>query len=148
MSEPWIESVTVYLAGITGIWKAVPVGLALGVHPVAIALFTSLGSLTTVWIIYLSGAKLKEWIRQRYSRSRFEKRRERLLRIQNRYGIIGLGILGPGLFGPILTVIAGLMFIEKPRAMMVWLMAGIVVWSSALSLLGSLGLELTGILRP
>jgi hypothetical protein len=68
----------VYLAGITGLYKGVPVGVALNAHPVITAGFTALGSITTVFIIYFSGSSLRNWLFKKMGEERLEKKKKSL----------------------------------------------------------------------
>jgi membrane protein YqaA with SNARE-associated domain len=140
MGNFWIQISTIYLAGITGIWKGVPVGFAMEAHPLMTALFTALGSITVVLVLLTAGEPLKQRILSRYSSVKLEKKKNRMMRIMDRYGVAGVGLIATGLIGPILSTLLGLVLISKTRKLMFYLIAGVLLWSSLLTLLVSLGL--------
>jgi uncharacterized membrane protein len=125
--------VSIYLVGITGIWKAIPVGIALKSHPVEIASFTALGSITTVYILFYFGESVKRWVARKWSKEKLEKKKGRFTKIMDKYGIIGIGIICPGPFGPITSIIVGLLVVKKTSRLMPYLVIGIIFWSFALT---------------
>jgi len=141
MGNFWIQGFTIYLAGITGIWKGVPVGFALQAHPVMTAIFTALGSITVVLILLFSGERLKKWILERYSARRLERKKGKLLRLMDRYGVAGLGLIASGVIGPVLSTLLGVVVIEKTRKLLVFLIAGVILWSGLLTILAGMGLH-------
>ena len=64
MENAIIRFFTVYLVGIAGIWKAIPVGMALKSDPFETAIFTVLGSITTVILMYYFGETVKLWVQK------------------------------------------------------------------------------------
>ena len=125
--------ITIFLVGITGIWKAIPVGIALKSHPIEIASFTALGSITTVYILYYFGENVKKWVMKKWSKEKLEKKKGSFTRIMDKYGIVGLGIICPGPFGPITSIIVGLMVVRQTSRLMPYLVVGIIFWSFALT---------------
>jgi len=137
-----IQIVTVYFAGITGLYKGVPVGYAIQASPFITAIFTALGSLTVVFVIYVSGTSIKKWIIKKFVKKQVEKKRNKFNNIMDRYGVIGLGLFAPGIIGPIITVILGLMLVRYPKRLMIFLSVGIVLWSAALTILAFVSFDL------
>jgi len=133
MQNTLIRILTIYLVGITGIWKAIPVGIALKSHPIEIATFTSLGSITTVFILYYFGDKVKGWVTKKWSQEKLESRKGRFTKIMDKYGIIGIGVICPGPFGPITSIIVGLLVVKQTSRLMPYLVIGIIIWSFALT---------------
>jgi membrane protein YqaA with SNARE-associated domain len=136
------QIISIYLAGITGLYKGVPVGFALQASPYITALFTALGSLTTVFVLYFSGSPLRSWILNKYGKKKIEKSKSRFTTIMEKYGVVGLGVLATGLIGPIITLLIGLMLIKDMRRLMLFLSIGILLWSAALTVIASFSLEL------
>lgn len=124
---------TLYLVGITGIWKAIPVGIALKSHPIEIGTITSLGSITTVYLIYFFGEQVKGWVNRKWSKEKLESKTGKFAKIMDKYGMVGIGILTPGLFGPITSIILGLLVIKRTSRLMPYLATGIILWSFALT---------------
>ncbi len=142
MNEVFIQIVTIYLAGITGLYKGVPVGFALQASPYVTATFTALGSITAVFVICFSGISLKRWIINKFFRNKIEKKKSRFTSLMERYGVVGLGLLAPGIIGPIITIILGILLVKETKRLMIFLSAGIVLWSVALTIVASISLDL------
>jgi len=133
MENVIVRVFTIYIVGITGIWKAIPVGIALKSHPIEIAVFTALGSITTVILLFYFGESVKRWVLKNLSKEKLEKRKGKFSHIVDKYGIVGLGIITPGLFGPITAIIVGLLIIKNTSKLMPHLIAGIILWSFLLT---------------
>ena len=142
MNKVFIQIATIYLAGITGLYKGVPAGFALQASPYLTATFTALGSLTTVFVLYFSGSQVKNWFISKYGKKKAEKSKGRFTAIMEKYGVVGLGIFATGLIGPIVTVILGLMLIKNSKRLLLFLSIGILFWSAALTIIASYSLEL------
>lgn len=141
MENVFFRIVSIYLVGITGIWKAIPVGIALQAHPIETASFTALGSITTVYLLYYFGERVKNWVMKKWSQKKLESKKGRLSHIMDKYGTAGLGIICPGLFGPITTIIVGLLIVKPTGKLMPYLIAGIILWSFLLTYISVLGFD-------
>ncbi|MBS3806736.1 MAG: hypothetical protein KGY60_04475 [Bacteroidales bacterium] len=142
MGNLWVQISTIYLAGITGIWKGISVGFAIDAHPFVTAAFTALGSITVVLVLLLSGERLKKWVLGRFGEKHVEKQQGRFTRLMERYGVAVLGLIACGLIGPILSTLLGLALIKRTRRLMVFLLTGVVLWSGLITLMAATGLEL------
>ncbi len=123
----------VYIAGITGIWKGVPVGIGLKLHPVFTGILTGLGTNTTVLLLYFAGDSFRKRIFKFYGEKRLERNKGRFLQFANRYGAFGLGLLTPGILGPFPSLLFGLILITDTKRFIVMLFTGILLWSVILS---------------
>jgi len=132
----------IYLAGITGLYKGVPVGIALQAHPVITAGFTALGNITTVFILYFSGESFKKWLYKRMGEERLAKRKEKFTHLMDRYGTMGLGLIVSGTLGPIPAVLIGMVVVKDTRRLMLFLVIGIILWSAVLTAVAILGIDL------
>src|SRR6056297_1451984 len=142
MENLWVQISTIFIAGVTGIWKGVPVGFAIHAHPLLTGGFTALGSIVLVMILLLSGEPFKQWILNRYGQKKLERKKGKFSRLMDRYGVAGIGLIGSGLIGPLLSTLLGLIFISKPKRLIIFMIAGIIVWSSALTALATASFEL------
>jgi len=136
-----IRIFSIYLVGIAGIWKAIPVGIALKSHPIETASFTALGSITTVIVLYYFGESVKKWALKKWSKEKLESRKGKFSHIMDKYGVIGLGMICPGLFGPITTIIVGLLIVKQTSRLMPYLIIGIVLWSFLLTWAAIIGID-------
>ena len=142
MEESITRILTVYLVGITGIWKSIPVGILLKSHPLEIAILTSLGSITTVFLLYFFGESVKKWVLRKWNPDKLEKKKGKFTMILDKYGIIGIGIICPGIFGPITCIIVGLFIVKNTSKLMPYLSVGIILWSFSLTYLATSGIDL------
>ena len=136
------ELLLIYLAGMTGIFKAIPVGMMLKASPVWVAIMTALGGLTAAVILFYFGGWVRHTLKKRKSGKGFEKREERTKRLYSKYGIIGLGIFGTLLLGLHITIILGLIVVKAKRKLLIWTTVGILLWSSVITVAAASGLEL------
>ena len=123
----------VYLAGATGIWKGIPVGILLGLRPIYNGLFTALGSLSSVLILYFAGDNFRNWILKHYGQKRIEKQKTNFMKFANRYGVLGLGLISTGLLGPFVPLILGFILLKDIRKFLFYLIAGVFIWSMVLA---------------
>jgi membrane protein DedA with SNARE-associated domain len=123
----------VYIAGATGMWKGVPAGIALDLHPVFTGLFTALGSISSVLILYFAGDSFRQWILSKYGSKRIERKKSKFLRLTNRYGTWGLGLMATGLIGPFTSLLLGLILLKDIRKFFIYLLLGITMWSFILA---------------
>ncbi len=137
-----IQISAIYVAGITGLYKGVPVGVALQAHPVIIAGFTALGNITTVFILLFSGGSFKKWLFKKMGEGSLEKKKEKFTRMMDRYGTVGLGLIVSGTLGPIPAVLIGMVVVKDIRRLMIFLVVGIILWSAALTAVAVLGIDL------
>jgi uncharacterized membrane protein len=142
MDNTIIKYFTIYLVGITGIWKAIPVGIALKSSLYETACFTALGSITTVIILYYFGEPVKQWAIKKWGKDKMDKRKGKFSAIMDKYGVVGLGLLTPGPFGPITTIIVGLLIVKNTSRLMPYLIAGIIIWSFILTWVASTSIDL------
>jgi hypothetical protein len=141
MEKLLIQIGTIYIAGITGLYKGVPVGIALKAHPILIASMTALGSITAVLIINYSGTSFRKWLLSKIGKDNLEKKKGRFTNLMDRYGVIGLGLIASGTIGPIATILLGLITLKKTSRLMVYLIIGIMLWSIVLTAIAMLGMD-------
>ena len=77
MCSPY-NSWIIFLTGLLGVWKAIPVGLALGCNAITIMLMTMIGALLAIVLIYLLGSRVKKWVLGRLKKGKSEKKKGRL----------------------------------------------------------------------
>ncbi len=138
--EPVLKLLTTLGLGALVLWTAIPVGLALQLHPVAVGIAAAIGAVLGVLAVVSFGDRLRAWLVLRHERKEMKGQHELMYRIWDRYGVIGLGLLAPLLTGAPLGVALGLTLGAPPSRLFFWASVGIVLWSTALTLAAALGL--------
>ncbi|MCB2222478.1 MAG: small multi-drug export protein [Bacteroidetes bacterium] len=130
----------VFATGLLGIWKAVPVGFALGLNPLWIYALTTLGATVAVLILYFFGEQLRRIIYRGKDKNP-SKKESRVRRLLEKYGTAGLGFFGTFLIGPNATILIGLIVVPSRKLLLLWTIAGIIFWTMALTFLAFSGIE-------
>ncbi|MEN6329566.1 MAG: small multi-drug export protein [Methanobacteriaceae archaeon] len=135
-----LESVVaVFTAGVLELWLAIPLGLALGLNPVIIALASMAGSMVAVLVVTLTGNNLRSRIfKWRYKDKEIPN--HRWYPIWNKYGVIGLGLTSPLIFGAPLGTAVGLALGAEKKPLIIWMSLGILIWSLGLTWAGFMGM--------
>lgn len=131
MMEESAKFFAVYIAGITGLWKGIPMGIGLSLNPFLTGLFTGLGSVTTVLVLFFAGESFRNWILNKYGSKNIEKKKNKFSNMANRYGIWGLGLVTAGLLGPYTSMLLGFILIKEIKKFLFILITGIFIWSFA-----------------
>lgn len=108
----------------------IPTGLVLGLHPVLSGAAATSGALLGATLVTLAGGRLQRWV---YSRRWFSKRRERVERLWNRYGLIGVAFQSPVFAGTLLSTLVALGLGAPPRRLLFWMCASLVFWGAVLT---------------
>ncbi|MCU4176361.1 hypothetical protein [Carboxylicivirga sp. N1Y90] len=132
----------VYLAGAMGIYKGIPLGIAMGLSAFSTALFTALGSISFILILYFAGDKFRLWLTNKYGNKTLTGKKEKFTKWMDRYGVAGLGLMVTGLLGPIISLLIGMMILKETKRFLMYLLLGIVLWSFFISFLASPIVEL------
>jgi len=127
--------IIVFIAGVSGIWKGIPVGIGLNLSPLYIGLVTALGSITTVLILFFAGEAFRKWILKFYGAKRIERKAGKFVKFANHYGPWGLGLITAGILGPITSMLLGLIFFSNRKKFVIILITGILIWSIILALI-------------
>jgi hypothetical protein len=62
-------------------------------------------------------------------------KKNKFIKLTDRYGVWGLGLLTTGLLGPFTSLLLGLILIKDTRRFLTYLLVGIFVWSFILAYL-------------
>lgn len=127
---PWLEVLLV-----------VPAGIVAGLPSAPVAVVAALGNVATLVPLVLGGDRLRAWWRRRRARRRGDAdtdldgqapsaRSGRAARLFERYGLPGLAALGPLVTGIHVAAVVALTAGAERRRTLVWLSAGVVVWSA------------------
>jgi len=134
--------VIIYLTGMLGIWKAIPVGIILNASPLSICLMTILGASTTVVVIYLFGGWVRQFVLSKLNKNKLNKTKKKTNKLLARYGVIGLGLFGTMTMGPNMAILLGLIVVKARIILLAWIIIGILVWTAILTTAAALSFEL------
>jgi hypothetical protein len=123
------------------IWFAVPTGLALGLPAPIVWIMTVAGALASVTVVASTGDALRVWLLRRRGKDAVP-RTGRIFAIWLRYGVPGWGLASPLFMAPPMGTAVALMLGAPKRPLMVWMFAGVLLWTSILVTAGIVGLGL------
>ncbi len=142
----WIDTLLeIFLTAALGavdLWLGLPAGLAVGLPPVVAGAAATVGGVLGVLILVKAGGRLQRWVEER---GLFSKRRKRVERLWNRYGVPGMALQAPMLTGAPLATIISLGLGASPRGLLIWMTASLVLWGAVLTGAAALGLSLFGL---
>jgi hypothetical protein len=98
--------------GALDLWAAIPAGLVLGLPPVLSGVAATSGGLSGAVLVTIAGERLQRWL---YSQRWFSKRRERVERLWNRYGLIGVAFQSPVFAGTLISTLVALGLGAPPK---------------------------------
>ena len=132
-------AILVMLLGMAQLWVAIPVGLAMNLHPAVIAVATSIGCAAVSALCILVGDRVRVWVISRTgwgSGGDWDRLRQRpVYGAWERYGMIGFAFVGPMVIGAALSAFMGLALGVPARRLLVWLTIGNFAWCTALTFL-------------
>jgi hypothetical protein len=112
-------------------------GVALGLPLILVGVATVLGNLVALVLTLLAGERLQRWI---YRRPGLARRRKRIERVWNRYGVLGVAFLAPIITGAVFGTVLALALGAPPRALLLWMALSTVFRGAALTGAAALGL--------
>jgi hypothetical protein len=116
--------------GALDLWAAIPIGLVLGLSPVLSGVAAAAGGLLGAALVSIAGERLQYWL---YSLRWFSKRRARVERLWNRYGLIGVAFQSPVIAGTLISTLVALGLGAPPRKLLFWMSMSLVFWGSVLT---------------
>jgi membrane protein YqaA with SNARE-associated domain len=138
------DMIIIYFAGLTGIWKGVPIGMMLNNSPFIVGFMTLSGSCTATMILYLLGDWVKKYIERRPGWVKMKKKQMKVERLMKKYGTVGLGMIGTITLGPSVTIITGLLLTGAKHKLLMWTIIGILLWTTVITTAAAAGLEIIG----
>jgi uncharacterized membrane protein len=125
------------LAPLLDVFLVVPLGIALGLQPVAVGIIGFAGNFLMVLIFGLFFKQFSKWKEKRRQKKGIttpSKRETRARRIWERYGLPGLALLAPGLVGTDLAALLALTFGSSRSRVITWMAVSLAVWTIALTI--------------
>ena len=141
MGDLSYDVLTVFLVGMTGMWKGLSMGFILQVSPFYIFLSTALSAVLGVLLLFFFGTKIRNYLIKRRFKKGKSKKEKKALQLFEKYGHIGLGFFGTLVIGPPMTIVLGLTIVKQQKPFLYWTIAGCVAWSLVLTLLGTFSVE-------
>lgn len=121
------------------LWGSVPVGLALSLSPVLIALAAAVGYTVGAGIILFLGEPVRKWFYARMGHRLPTDPNSRTRRLLDKYGVVGLGLLAPVTLGAQIGALLGLT-LNMPRLKLFAALAlGGLLWAGIFTALFALG---------
>lgn len=134
--------------------KVIPgLGLALVYEMNALEIFISLsaGGILGIFLFTLLGEQIRGWMKRRRQKKYKDnpkplkiRKARRILRIWNKYGLVGVAILTPPMISPPFGAIIAVAFRESRMRILIYMSISVVVWAAIFALLGDQILELLG----
>lgn len=141
-AAPWFE-----------VFLVIPLGMGIGLNPIAVAITGFIGNLIPILLIVLFFKKLSAWRARRKERQRIKqaaydgvisteesespeqqgKKQQRARRIWEKYGVPGFCLLAPILIGTDIAMILALAFGSPRRSLTIWMTISLLVWSIVLT---------------
>jgi len=134
-----LSLLAVFGLGAVELWAAVPAGLALRLHPVAIGCTAALGAVLGIVAMGLMGERVRLWLLRRRGSERSRARQGRVMDFWLRYGVVGLGLTAPLLVGAPLGTAVGMSLGAPTGRLLFWMSLGAVLCTVMLTVAGTLG---------
>jgi hypothetical protein len=134
------QLLSVAAIAVVELWAAVPAGIAMGLPALLVWAATVCGALVGIGVIVFAGDRLRAWLIARLGHGG-ARPGGRLRRLWDRHGVIGWGLLAPLLLGAPLAAAIGVALGAARGRLVFWLGAGVVVWTTVLTVVAVLGEE-------
>lgn len=126
------------------IYAAIPAGFAFDLHPFVIFSASAIGGLFGVFVSAYLGDKIKKWVNT-FRKSKQDKPKAEpgfILKIWEKYGVIGLGLLGTMTVGAPISIGVGVGFNVPTNKMVFWCSLGVLIRCTLFTAIGHFGLQL------
>jgi uncharacterized membrane protein len=90
-------------------------------------------------LVTVAGERLQRWL---YSRGWLSKRRKRIERMWERYGILGVAFQAPMLTGAPLGTLVALGLGAPAKRLLIWMCIRLVLWGAVLTGVAALGFSI------
>src|SRR5688572_28763204 len=139
----FLETLTVAGLATFEIYAAIPAGFALGLSAWTIFLASVTGGLIGVFVAAFLGDKIRAFFhKNKPTKDAAEKKHPMILRLWNKYGIIGLGFLGTMSVGAPISLAVGIGLNAYIKKLVTWCCIGVITRCIVFTLIGWYGLKL------
>lgn len=126
------------------IYAAIPAGFAFKLHPIEIFSYSVWGGLIGVFVAAYLGDIIRKWV-SKFRKNIVNKETKEpgfVLKIWQKYGVIGLGLLGTMSVGAPISIGIGVSFNVPTNKMVFWCSLGVVLRCAIFTAVGYYGLKL------
>ena len=139
----FLETLTVAGLATFEIYAAIPAGFAFGLSAWTIFLASVTGGLIGVFVAAFLGDKIRAFFhKNKPTKDAAEKKHPMILRLWNKYGIIGLGFLGTMSVGAPISLAVGIGLNANIKKLVTWCCIGVITRCIVFTLIGWYGLKL------
>jgi len=126
------------------IYAAIPAGFAFGLSPFVVFIASLIGGLIGVFVAAYLGDKIKAFVKN-LRKNKVEKIKKEpgfVLKIWEKYGVIGLGLLGTMTVGAPISIGIGVGFNVPTNKMVFWCSLGVLLRCAIFTALGHYSMQL------
>jgi len=125
------------------IYAAIPAGFAFGLSPWTIFFASLTGGILGVFVAAFLGDKIRAMFhKNKPTKEIAQKKHPMVLRLWNKYGIIGLGFLGTVSVGAPISIAVGVGLNADIKKLVTWCCIGVITRCIVFTLVGYYGLQL------
>lgn len=124
------------------IYAAIPAGFAFNLSPLVIFVASAVGGLTGVFVAAYLGDIIKKWINKFRKPKAIKPEPGFILKIWEKYGVIGLGLLGTMTVGAPISIGVGVGFNVPTNKMVFWCCLGVLIRCALFTTIGHFSLKL------
>ncbi len=126
------------------IYAAIPAGFAFKLNPFVIFAASLVGGLVGVFVAAYLGDLIKKWLSKLRKTATEKPKKEPgfILKIWEKYGVIGLGLLGTMTVGAPISIGVGVGFNVPTNKMVFWCSLGVLIRCGLFTAIGHYGLQL------
>lgn len=135
-----IKMLTVFGLGALELWAGVPAGFAFKMNPYLIFILTSGGAASGVFLVIIAGEKIRSFLIKEKPEKEESSRFKKLVKIWEKYGVIGLGILAPWITGAPIGTAIGISLGAPAKKLFFWMLTGILICGAALTIITFMGI--------
>ena len=139
----FLKTLTVAGLATFEIYAAIPAGFAFGLSPWTIFFASVTGGLIGTFVAAFLGNNIRALFRKnKPTKDAVEKKHPMILRLWNKYGIIGLGFLGTISVGAPISLAVGIGLNANIKKLVTWCCVGVITRCIVFTLVGWYGLKL------
>jgi membrane protein YqaA with SNARE-associated domain len=124
------------------IYAAIPAGFAFKLNPLVIFAASAVGGLVGVFVAAYLGDIIKKWLSKFRKNEKPKAEPGFILKIWEKYGVIGLGLIGTMTVGAPISIGVGVGFNVPTNKMVFWCSLGVLIRCTLFTAIGHYGLQM------